>query len=184
MQETKDMFEDAANALLAEIDFPRKKSTTTTSKQSSKKPNGSAKGTKGSRRSLKKRKGYAKAVKPPSEPKSAFEQKVDNLYDDRATNADVRLREFMLGQRSFIDRHGVETWYKPKEGRQYTLEEIGTIMGVTRERVRQVEEIALRKMWKHIRSMNMREDLTETDWLGVLKQNDDKDRSIYFPGTI
>jgi hypothetical protein len=31
-------------------------------------------------------------------------------------------------------------------GRQLTLEEIGTIMGVTRERVRQIEAHALRKL--------------------------------------
>jgi RNA polymerase primary sigma factor len=31
-------------------------------------------------------------------------------------------------------------------GRQLTLEEIGKIMGVTRERVRQIEALALRKL--------------------------------------
>jgi len=184
MQETKNTFDDAANALLAERVSRRKKSTTKISQQSSKKASGSGKVTRGSRRSLKKRKGYARAIKPPPETKSAFEKKVDNLYDDNASNADVRLREFMLGQRSFIDRHGDEIWFNAKGGKQYTLEEIGTIMGVTRERVRQIEEQALRKMWKHIRSLNLREGLKESDWLGVLKQNDDKDRTQYFPGSV
>ena len=41
-------------------------------------------------------------------------------------------------------------------------------MGVTRERVRQIEEHALRKMWRLIRSMNLREDLNEGDWLDTI----------------
>ena len=167
MQEPKDTFDVVVNALIAERASPRKKSTKKTS-----------------RRSLKKRKGYAKPTKPQPDTREEFEIKIDSLFDDNATNADVRLREYMRGERSFVDRHGVETEFNPTEGRQYTLEEIGTIMGVTRERVRQIEENALRKMWRYIRSLNMREDLTETDWLMVLKQNDDKDRTQYFPGTI
>ena len=167
MQEPRDTFDAVVSALIVERASPRKKSTKKTS-----------------RRSSKKRKGYAKPTKPRPETREEFEIKIDSLFDDNATNADVRLREYMRGERSFIDRHGVESKFSPTEGRQYTLVEIGTIMGVTRERVRQIEENALRKMWRYIRSLNMREDLTETDWLMVLKQNDDKDRTQYYPGSL
>ena len=139
IQEPKDTFDAVVSALIAERGSPRKKSTKKTS-----------------RRSSKKRKGYAKPTKPQPETHEEFEIKIDSLYDDNATNADVRLREYMRGERSFIDRHGVESKFKPTEGRQYTLEEIGTIIGVTRERVRQIEEthcenVALHSIAEHAR---------------------------------
>ena len=42
-------------------------------------------------------------------------------------------------------------------GRQLTLEEIGTVMGVTRERVRQIEASALRKLRHPSRLKYLRE---------------------------
>ena len=35
-------------------------------------------------------------------------------------------------------------------GREYTLEEIGDKMGVTRERIRQIEGVALRKLYRRL----------------------------------
>ena len=42
-------------------------------------------------------------------------------------------------------------------GRQLTLEEVGKVMGVTRERVRQIEAAALRKLRHPSRSKFLRE---------------------------
>ena len=51
-------------------------------------------------------------------------------------------------------RHSLE------DGRGYTLEEIGTLLGVTRERIRQIESKALRKLRYHeTRQQNLRDFL-------------------------
>ncbi len=159
--------DDVVNALLVEAGLPPKKSRRTRS-----------------RSSCRKLKGSEKPTKPACEPKDALEEHVSAQFDEGATNADVRLRQFLRGERSFVDKNGETVAHDPDSCRTYTLEEVGTIMGVTRERVRQIEEGALRKMWRFIRSMNMREDLTETDWLSVLKQNDDREKTVYFPGSL
>lgn len=159
--------DDVVNALLVEAGLPPKKSRRTSS-----------------RRSCRKLKGSEKPTKPACEPKNALEEHVSAQFDEGATNADIRLRQFLRGERSFVNKSGETVMHDSESGQTYTLEEIGTIMGVTRERVRQIEESALRKMWRFIRSMNMREDLTETDWLNVLKQNDNKDKTVYFSGSL
>lgn len=138
------LLDDVVSALLAETGSRRKKSTRKTSKCSSKKLNDSE-----------------KSIKP-----SPLEWKGELTEDDPA-DADVRLREFMRKERSFVDKDGTPHFYAD-DGRCYTLEEIGQVMGVTRERVRQVEERALRKMWRLIKSMNIREDLEQGDWLDMI----------------
>ena len=74
------------------------------------------------------------------------------------TNADRRLNEFMQGERTTII-DGEEHTYDPAAMRNYTLEEVGSIMGVTRERIRQIEEMALRKMWRSLDIMSKREGM-------------------------
>lgn len=125
-----------------------------------------------------------RSSKPQPQPKSELEARIESQFDDCATNADQRLREFMRKERCLVEKDGTEHWYDPDENRTYTLEEVGTIMGVTRERVRQIEETALRKMWRLIRSMNMREDLDESDWLKGMGENGNKDRTIYLPDPV
>ena len=103
----------------------------------------------------------------------------NNTLED-STDADHRLREFMQGLRSTVI-DGEEHWYDPEKQRPYTLQEIADIMGVSRERVRQIEEAGLRKMWRRLRAMNKRENLDESDWLQIANDHHGEDRTIYMP---
>lgn len=160
--------DDVVHALLADAGLLRRKYRRRTLKPCSKKS-----------------KDYGPLIKKPKpEPLSQQElrQRVESQFDGEATNADVRLREFLRKERSLIEKDGTEHMYDPDEGRVYTLEEVGNVMGVTRERVRQIEEVALRKMWRLIRSINMREDLDEKDWIeGVTHNGDD---TVYLPEIV
>jgi len=141
---------------------------------------------KSSKSSCRKLKGSEKPTKPQPAPDDELERRITSLFDDGATNADQRLRQFLRGERTLIEKDGSESYYDPEEGRTYTLEEVGTVMGVTRERVRQIEETALRKMWRLIRGINMREELTEDDWISGLsgQGGGERDATIYMPDTI
>lgn len=70
--------------------------------------------------------------------------------------------------------------YNPEEGKQYTLEEIGRIMGVSRERVRQIEEHSLRKLWRMLDIMSKRENLNQEDWLAMFDDGYAGEDTIYF----
>ena len=141
---------------------------------------------KNSKSSCRKSKGSEKPTKPQPAPEDELEKRVAGLFDDGATNADQRLREFLRGERTLTEKDGTESYYDPAEGRTYTLEEVGTVMGVTRERVRQIEEVALRKMWRLIRSINMREELTEDDWINGLsgQGGGERDATVYMPDPV
>jgi hypothetical protein len=97
-----------------------------------------------------------------------------------SSNADDRLTSFMMGDRS-IHIHGEEHFYEPDALRQYTLEEIGQVMGVTRERVRQVEEVALRKMWRAFDSMSRRENISPDEWIQILTDSHASEETVYLP---
>lgn len=103
----------------------------------------------------------------------------NNTKQDQ-TNADVRLSQFMRGERSTVI-DGEEHKYDPSAMRQYTLEEVGAVMGVTRERVRQVEETALRKMWRSLDSISRREGITKSEWMTMLTNGTSTDTTIYMP---
>ncbi len=103
----------------------------------------------------------------------------NNTKQDQ-TNADVRLSQFMRGERSTVI-DGEEHKYDPSAMRQYTLEEVGAVMGVTRERVRQVEETAIRKMWRALDSISRREGITKSEWMSMLTNGTSTDNTIYMP---
>lgn len=101
-----------------------------------------------------------------------------NTLIERST-ADERLRAFMSGE---LDLDGQK--YDADIGRQYTLEEIGRVMGVSRERVRQIEEHSLRKLWRMLDIMSKRENLSQHDWLSIFEDGGvgNGEDTIYFPG--
>jgi DNA-directed RNA polymerase sigma subunit (sigma70/sigma32) len=101
----------------------------------------------------------------------------NNTLED-STDADHRLREFMQGLRSTTIGDS-EHWYDSEKQRPYTLQEIAEVMGVSRERVRQIEEAGLRRMWRLLRAMNKRENLTESDWIQIADDHHRDETTIY-----
>lgn len=86
----------------------------------------------------------------------------------------------MRGQRCLVE-DGEEHFYDPEGHRTYTLEEIGTVMGVTRERIRQIEEMALRKLWRAFDSMSRREDISPDEWMQILTDSHAGEDTVYIP---
>ena len=66
-------------------------------------------------------------------------------------------------------------------GKSYTLQEIADIMGVSRERVRQIEEISLRKLWRYIKIMNKREGVSEDEMFQIFTENNHGENTVYMP---
>jgi RNA polymerase primary sigma factor len=58
------------------------------------------------------------------------------------------------------ERKVIELRYGLKDGTEHTLEQLGREFGVTRERIRQIEAKALRKLRHPIRSHKLRDYLT------------------------
>ena len=159
---SKNISGDAVSALLAERASQLENTSKKTSRSSRKKPKSSVTSTK-----------PTKAPDPRA--------KNGRLHQEDATDADNRLREFIQGSRSTTLPNGEEHWYDPEENRNYTLEEIGNIMGVSRERVRQIEEHALRRMWRLMDIMSKREGMTQADWMKILTDSHGDDETIYMP---
>lgn len=155
--------EDVVSALLAESVSPRGNTSRKTSKRSRKKPKCSGTSTK-----------PTKAV--------VLNQKGSQINKEDSTDADCRLREFLQGLRSTKVRDQEdEHWYSRESSRQYTLQEIADIMGVSRERVRQVEDQALRKLWRYLSLMNKREGVEINDWFKILNENSSDEATVYMP---
>ena len=66
-----------------------------------------------------------------------------------------------LDQLSKREREVLEMRFGLKDGQAHTLEEVGQAFGVTRERIRQIEAKALRKLRHPIRSRKLRDYLNE-----------------------
>lgn len=157
---------DVVNALLAEHASQLENTSKKTSRSSRKKRKCSETSTKKTKAVARNRNGGL----------------VRNTREDR-TDADNRLNEFMLGSRSTkID--GEEHWYNPGGERSYTLQEIADIMGVSRERVRQIEETALRKLWKYISILNKREGVSEDEMFEQINKTTSGEDTIYMPETF
>ena len=67
----------------------------------------------------------------------------------------------ILGSLSDREREVLEMRFGLKDGQSHTLEEVGQFFGVTRERIRQIEAKALRKLRHPYRSRKLRDYLTE-----------------------
>lgn len=80
------------------------------------------------------------------------------------SGADDRLESFIIGETPLIMEDGRELWHDMDGGRRYTLNEIATVMGVTRERVRQIEQSALKKAFAAFSAMARREGDNPIDW--------------------
>lgn len=86
----------------------------------------------------------------------------------KTTSADSRLSQFMAGELPLIQADGTEHYYDPEEGRTYTLQEISDVMGVTRERIRQIEQSGLKKMYASFSSVARNEGVNPIDWANQL----------------
>lgn len=156
---------DVVNALLAGRDSQRVNTSKKTSRSSRRKPKCSESTTKPAEAVALNRNGGL----------------IRNHKQD-STDADNRLREFMLGLRSTrVNDEDEEHWYNPDGGRNYTLQEIADIMGVSRERVRQIEEISLRKLWRYIKIMNKREGVSEDEMFQIFTENNHGENTVYMP---
>lgn len=158
------MSEDVVSALLADSGSRRKNISKKTSRRSRKKPKCSGTSTK---------------------PTEAVVLSEAAPVVPETTDADLRLNEFLQGSRSTELREDdgelAEHWYDPDGHKQYTLQEIADVMGVSRERVRQVEEQALRKLWRYISIMNKREGVTEDEMFQILTKTHHGEDTIYMP---
>ena len=80
---------------------------------------------------------------------------------DAASNQLLREHiQSILGSLSRREREVLEMRFGLKDGQGHTLEEVGQAFGVTRERIRQIEAKALRKLRHPFRSRKLRDYLT------------------------
>lgn len=161
---SKNISDDAVSALLAEHASQLENTSKKTSRSSRRKPKYSGTSTK-----------PTKVVD-----QTAKSGPGQGMNED-CTDADNRLREFIQGLRSTTLPDGTEHWYDREASRRYTLEEIGDVMGVSRERVRQIEEEALRKMWRMLTLMSKREGLKPDEWLRIATDCAKEEDTIYYP---
>ena len=140
------------NALLADFASQLENTSKSTSSKSRKKSESSEKSSRAS-------------DKPTKEPE--FVPLAGNSTE-KTTSADNRLSQFMEGKLALTLLDGTEHYYDPDEGRTYTLQEISDVMGVTRERVRQIEHSALKKMYAAFSAVARNEGINPIDWANQL----------------
>ncbi len=76
---------------------------------------------------------------------------IDPLYDTNMEMLKARLDEVM-NELTYREREIIRLRYGLTDGYTYTLEEVGKIFAVTRERVRQIESKAVRKLQQPVRT--------------------------------
>jgi RNA polymerase primary sigma factor len=84
----------------------------------------------------------------------ADHREVDPLYDTHQLALKDRIEEAMAGL-NYREREIIRLRYGLTDGYAYTLEEVGKIFSVTRERVRQIETKAVRKLQQPYRSRSL-----------------------------
>ncbi len=161
---SKNISGDVVNALLAEHASQLGSTSKKTSRSSRRKPKYSGTSTKPTKVNV----------------QTAGNGPGQGMTED-CTDADNRLREFLQVLRPTTLPDGTEHWYDREANRRYTLEEVGDIMAVSRERVRQIEEQALRKLWRMLNTMSKREGLTPDDYLKTAQECNTEDPTIYLP---
>ena len=82
----------------------------------------------------------------------------------RTAKSDGQLNAFICGEIPLTYEDGTEHWFDLEANRTYTLHEISLIMGVTRERVRQIQQKGLRKLYAKLASMARVEGENPVDW--------------------
>jgi hypothetical protein len=108
----------------------------------------------------------AKAKKPKRGKKPKL-IKQRNTKEDRL-DADARLTAFICGEIPLVKEDGSEHWHDPEDIRRYTLQDIASLMGVTRERVRQIEQKALKKAFAMFSTMAHKEGENAIMWFRQL----------------
>lgn len=82
----------------------------------------------------------------------------DESTEDQATGGELRKRiEIILETLPYREARIIELRYGLKDGQCYTLEEIGSKFGLTRERIRQIEARALARLKHPKRSRRLKE---------------------------
>ena len=80
-----------------------------------------------------------------------------------------------------ITEDGSEDFYNPEAQRIYTLQEVAEVMGVTRERVRQIEAEAKKKLFRAFCSMARAEGEHPLEWatelIGAMTKKEDDEFS-------
>jgi RNA polymerase primary sigma factor len=130
---------------------------------------------------------YLREICDEEEVEFAVEQKLgvsellaDHVYQGSASEAldemsQQELRDQIDGMLSTINvrqRRVIECRFGLRDGQSRTLEEIGDQFGVTRERIRQIEGEALRRLRHPLRSRNLRAYLHMTPEKGKVKAGD------------
>ena len=90
---------------------------------------------------------------------STLEQRLEEQFPYPQTFTVAEVRDLLNGL-SDREREVLEMRFGLKEGKDHTLEEVGKHFGVTRERIRQIEAKALRKLRHPTRSRQLRDYLS------------------------
>ena len=91
-------------------------------------------------------------------------REIDPLYDSNQEALKNRIEEAME-HLNYREREILKLRYGLADGYSYTLEEVGKIFSVTRERVRQIESKAVRKLQQPYRARSLASFLDGVDQL-------------------
>ena len=91
-------------------------------------------------------------------------REIDPLYDSNQEALKNRIEEAME-HLNYREREILKLRYGLADGYSYTLEEVGKIFSVTRERVRQIESKAVRKLQQPYRARSLASFLDGVDHL-------------------